>query len=104
METPSQPLLPQFRLYWFFVVVPIVAGVIWIIRIADQGQALAMAVTLTSVFLGFFALLSMGIFAIAYVLGTTEAYFVEDVQLPSSPFIDGRLPDQIIPPTHADGE
>ncbi len=100
--TEKQPLLPRFRMIWFFVVAVIVALALFVVRAADQGDALAAASLLTIVFFSAVCLFSGGCFVVAFLFGSMEKAMEGEVQSPSSPFIDGSLPDQIVPPKPAE--
>ena len=97
-EALPQPFLPRVRMIWLFVAITVVAIALGIIRAADQGQALAAALVFTCVFLCLFAMFSGASFLVSYVFGFVEKNLGEST-LTSSPFVDGRLPDQLIPPT-----
>ncbi len=94
----AQPLLPQVRMIWFFIVTLLVALGLMLVRIAGRGTALAEAFVFTLLFLASFGLFSMSTFAFAYVIGALERAVQVPEERPDSPFIDGRLPDQVIPP------
>ena len=96
-ENEAQPFLPRVRMIWLFVAITVVAVALGIIRAADQGQSLAAALVFTCVFLFLFALFSGLSFITSYLLGFVEKNFGEVVEI-SSPFIEGRLPEQILPP------
>ncbi len=97
-EALPQPFLPRVRMIWLFVAITVVAIALGIIRAADQGQSLAAALVFTCVFLFLFAMFSGASFLVSYVFGFVEKNLGEST-LTSSPFADGRLPDQLIPPT-----
>ncbi|RMF43261.1 MAG: hypothetical protein D6753_05645 [Planctomycetota bacterium] len=94
----AQPLLPQVRMIWFFVITLLVALGLMLVQVAGRGMALAEAVVMTLLFLALFGILSMGTFLVGYLMGALEKAVQVEEEQPSSPFIDGRLPDQIIPP------
>ncbi len=96
-ETTAQPFFPRIRMVWFFIAATVVALALGVIRAADQGQALAAALVFTGIFLILMMLFSALCFLTAYLLGSMEKNF-GDVQQPSSPFAEGRLPEQILPP------
>ncbi len=93
-----QPLLPRFGTLWFFVVAIIVALAMFVIRAAEQGQALAAAMAFTVLFLAVTALFSGAAFLVAFLVGAMERAAQGEQTKTSSPFIDGSLPEQLIPP------
>jgi len=93
----SQPFLPRVRMIWLFVAITVVAIALGIIRAADQGQSFAAAFVFTGVFLFLFALFSGLSFTFSYLFGFVEKNFGEST-VTSSPFAEGRLPEQILPP------
>ena len=97
-----QPFLPRVSLIWFFVVMTMAAIALFIIRAAEQGQALAAAITFTSLFAVLLCLLSGMCFTIAFFMGAMERAVAAKSERPASPFIDGRMPEQIIPPNTVD--
>ncbi len=88
---------------WFFIVVTLVAIALGVVRSAEQGQSLTAALVFTALFIGFFSLFSGTCFVIAFVFGVTEKAVAGSRDEPASPFIDGSLPEQIIPPKPVDG-
>ncbi len=101
-ETQPQPFLPRVSMIWFFIVVTVVAVALVIIRAAEQGRAFQGALVLTGFFLLLLSFFSAASFLVAYALGAVERAVVGKGDLPSSPFSDGALPPQIIPPKHVD--
>ena len=97
-ENVPQPFLPRVRMIWLFVAITVVAIALGIIQAADQGQAFAAALVFTCVFIFLFAFFSGASFVVSYMFGFVEKNLGEST-LTSSPFADGRLPDQVIPPT-----
>lgn len=97
-DQQGQPLLPRVSMVWYFVVVVLVAIALFVIRAAEQGQALAAALTFTCVFLLAVALISAACFIVAYLLGAMEKALEGDREKTASPFIDGSYPEQLIPP------
>ncbi len=97
----SQPFLPRVRMIWLFVAITVVAIALGVIRAADQGQALAAALVFTGVFLFLFAAFSGLSFMFSYFFGFVEKNFGEST-VTSSPFAEGRLPDQILPPSQSE--
>ncbi len=97
-EDVPQPFLPRVRMIWLFVAITVVAIALGIIQAADQGQAFAAALVFTCVFIFLFALFSGTSFLISYLFGFVEKNMGE-ATMTSSPFADGRLPEQMIPPT-----
>ncbi len=97
-ETPSQPFLPRVRMVWFFVVVTLVAIALATLRASDQEATFRMAL----IFTGLFVLLVGGLFGtcflVAYFMGSLERAIVGREERATSPFSDGALPPQIIPP------
>ena len=93
-----QPFLPRFGLAWFFVVAIVVAIAMFVIRAAEQGQALAAAMTFTVLFVIAASAFSAVAFLIAFAFGAMERAAQGEKVEPSSPFIDGSLPEQIVPP------
>ncbi len=87
---------------WFFIVASLVAVALGIIRAAEQGRAFQAALVLTSVFLALFGLFSVICFLMAYFLGAVERAVVGKSDTPASPFSDGSLPPQIVPPKPVD--
>ncbi len=100
-ESIRQPFFPRIRMIWFFIVAAVVALALGIIRAADEGQALAAALVFTGIFLIFVMSFSALCFWAAYSLGATERSFNNSPQA-SSPFADGRLPEQVLPPKPID--
>lgn len=97
-EDLPQPFLPRVRMIWLFVAITVVAIALGIVQAADQGQALAAALVSTGAFLFLFAAFSGASFLVSYSLGFVEKN-LGDSRVTSSPFVDGRLPEQLIPPT-----
>ncbi len=102
-EPATQPFLPRVGMIWFFIVASVVAVALAVIRAADQGRALQGALILTTLLVGLFGILSALFFLMAYLMGAVERAVVGKIDLPSSPFSDGSLPPQIVPPKPADG-
>lgn len=98
----TQPWFPRFRMIWFFVAVVLVAVALFVIRAADQGQALAAAAVLTVVFVTIVCACSAASFLVAFLFGAMEKALEAEERTPTSPFIDGSLPDQIVPPKPTD--
>ena len=101
-ETPSQPFLPRVRMVWFFVLVTMVAITIATIRATGQESVFRMALIFTGLFVLLVGLLFGICFLVAYSMGSLERAIVGKDQRPSSPFSDGSLPPQIIPPQRVD--
>ncbi len=101
-EPQSQPFLPRVGMIWFFIVASVVAVALGVIRAAEQGRALQAACLLTSLFIALFAIFSVICFLIAYFMGAAERAVVGRVDTPASPFSDGSLPPQIVPPKSVD--
>lgn len=101
-EQPVQPLLPQVRMVWFFVAVTAVALVLAAMRTLGQGAALMAAAMTVGLFVVMLAMMFAGCFLLAYFLGVTERAIVGRNELPASPFSDGSLPEQILPPYRVD--
>ena len=101
-ETPSQPFLPRVRMIWFFVVVTVVAVALTTLRTTDQQAAFRSALIFTGIFLLLVGVLFGVCFLIAYSMGSLERAMVGTDQRPTSPFSDGSLPPQIIPPKRVD--
>lgn len=83
---------------WFFIVVALVAVAMYVVRAAEQGQALSAGMIFTLVFAFFVALTSGVSFVVAFLFGALEKAVEGEEQKVASPFIDGSLPDQIVPP------
>ncbi len=99
----NQPLLPRIGMIWYFIVVVVVAIMLFVIRAAEQGQALAAAMAFTGLFLFVVALISGGCFVVAFLFGAMEKAFDSGREEPASPFIvDGSLPEQLVPPKPSD--
>ena len=100
MESPEtpQPLMPRISMIWYFVVATLIAILAMIIMRAESRQPLAVAIVFTGMLLLFFLLIGGGAFLIAFAVGATEKMIAPKQTTPESPFIDGRLPPQIIPP------
>jgi len=96
-EDLPQPFLPRVRMIWLFVAITVVAIALGIIQAADQGQAFAAALVFTCIFILLFAIFSGASFLVAYLFGFVEKNLGEST-VASSPFADGRLPEQVIPP------
>lgn len=92
-----QPLLPRFSMLWFFIVAVLVAIALFVIRAADQGQALASAMVFTVIFLAVAAIASGLCFTIAFLLGSLERSVSGEEKQVSSPFSSGSMPEQIVP-------
>ena len=97
-----QPLLPRFGMAWFFVAILMVAIALFIVRAAEQGQSLAAAMVFTSLFFLVTAFISGSCFIVAFLFGAMERAIEGEQQEVGSPFIDGSLPDQIVPPKPTD--
>lgn len=97
-----QPLLPRFSTLWFFIAAVLVAIQLYIIRAAEQGQALAFASVYILAFGLVVAFLAGGCFMVSFLLGATELAIKGANEEVSSPFIDGSPPEQIIPPNHTE--
>ena len=101
-ETQSQPLLPQVSMKWFFILTVMMAILIFIARAADQGDSLAFAIVFALLFVALFSAFCGFCFTVSFFLGSIEQAVIGDEENISSPFIDGKLPDQIIPPRKTD--
>lgn len=101
-ETQPQPLLPRLSMSWFFILVAVVAVSLFIIRAAEQGRVLQAALVFTGLFVFLGAVFSATSFLIAYALGSVERAVVGKSEEPASPFSDGSLPTQVIPPRPVD--
>ena len=101
-DTVAQPFLPRVGLVWFFVVATLVAIALGIVRAADQGQALAAAMVFVLLFLFTLSVFSGLSFLVAFLFGAMEEAVSGEREQTSSPFIDGSLPEQIIPPQPVD--
>lgn len=93
-EPDSQPLLPQARTIWFFVVATIVALALGVVRSAEQGGAIAAAIVVGGAFVVVFGLLSIVFFAVSYTLGATEKA-VRQERTTSSPFASDSMPEKV---------
>ncbi len=100
-EPQQQPFLPRVRMIWLFVAITVVAISLGVIQSADQGQALAAAIVFTCIFLILFATLCGLSFLFAYTFGFIEKN-LDQRAIPDSPFAEGRLPEQILPPNPSD--
>ena len=98
----EQPFLPRIGLIWFFIVATLTAIALGIVRAADQGQALAAAMGFAALFLMVLAMLSGGAFLVAFMFGAMERAVEGEQEQVANPFIDGSLPEQIIPPRPVD--
>lgn len=103
-QLEHQPLFPRISMAWFFFVAVIVAIALYVVRAADQGQAIAAAMVFTVVFFVVTAILSALCFFIAFAFGAMERAVDKEVEVPASPFIDGSPPEQIILPRPVDRE
>ena len=97
-ETTSQPFLPRVRMMWFFIVVSVVAVALTFIRATDQQAVFRTSIMFTGIFVAVVGALFAVCFAVAYAMGSLERAIVGKEELPRSPFSDGSLPPQIIPP------
>ncbi len=97
-EPLEQALLPRVRMVWTFVLITVVAIALGIVRAAEQGEAMAAALTLTLIFLVIYALFSAIFFCCAFFFGSMEQLIEGTQDDVASPFSDGTLPEQIIPP------
>ncbi|MEO8272248.1 MAG: hypothetical protein ABI557_21235 [Aureliella sp.] len=97
-ETPPQPFLPRVRMIWFFVVVTVVAVTLTTIRVSNQEAVFRTALIFTGLFMLLVGVLFGICFLVAYCMGSLERAIVGKDQQPTSPFSDGSLPPQIIPP------
>ena len=97
-ETSPQPFLPRVRMVWFFVVVTLVAIALAMIGATDQQAALRSALLFTGLFVLLLGAAFAMCFIAAYFMGSLERAIVGKEEVPSSPFSDGSLPPQIIPP------
>lgn len=102
-EIQPQPFLPRVGMVWFFIVASVVAVALGIIRAAEQGRAFQAALVFTGLFIALFGLFSVISFLIAFFIGAVERAVVGKIDTPASPFSDGSLPPQIIPPKPVDG-
>jgi uncharacterized membrane protein YhaH (DUF805 family) len=102
-EPKQQPFLPRVGMIWFFIAVTIVAIALGVVRAAEQGRALAAAMVFIVIFIGLCGLCSAACFLTAFLLGAVEKAIVGPQETPASPFSDGSLPEQIVPPKPADG-
>ncbi|MFN3191685.1 MAG: hypothetical protein ACE361_14335 [Aureliella sp.] len=98
----QQPLLPRFGMLWFFVAVVLVAIALFIVRAADQGQALAATIVFTVCFLCIMAFVSGMCFVVAFLFGAVERAVEGEQNKVESPFIDGKLPKQQVRPLPED--
>ena len=103
-ETERQPLLPQMRLKWAFVVLTAAAVLIALVRMADQGTALVSAIVAIAGWLvllfGMFSIL----FLITYALGLLENLLAPAQDEILSPFAGERLPEQVVVPPKMDAQ
>lgn len=97
-EDVKQPLLPRVSLIWFFIAITIVAIALGVVRAAEQGRSLSAAMVFSVLFIAIFAVSSSLCFLFAYLIGATEKAIAGGQETPQSPFSDGSLPEQIIPP------
>lgn len=93
-EPDSQPLLPQTRTIWFFIVATIVALALGVVRSAEQGGAIAAAIVVGGAFIAMFCLFSIIFFAVSYTLGATEKAVWQE-RTTSSPFAADSMPDKV---------
>ena len=100
-EQEKQPLLPRVGMIWFFIVATLVAVGIGLVRSAEHGKALSVAIASTGGFLLLFFFLSGICFWIAFMFGATERKLF-DHETPESPFVSDLPPEQIIPPLPRD--
>ncbi|GIW98657.1 MAG: hypothetical protein KatS3mg111_1990 [Pirellulaceae bacterium] len=98
-EIQAQPLLPQVRMIWFFVVTLLIAAGLTLIQVSDRGSALVNALMFTCLFLVAFGTLSALTFVIAFSLGALERAVVPPEERVESPFAHDRLPPQVLPPS-----
>ncbi len=100
--TEPQPWFPKIRLLWLFALISFAALLMFLVRSADQRGELVFALIYSVIFVVvFFAFLSLfyGMsFLVAYSLGKFERKLSDSTVVVSSPFADGQLPDQIVPP------
>jgi hypothetical protein len=103
-ETPAapQPLLPQIRLIWSLVAMTVAAVMIMLVRWAEQGQALIIAIVAIACWLAALFALFGTLFLITYALGLLETLLAPPELEVLSPFASDRLPDQVVAPQHVD--
>ena len=87
---------------WFFIAVVLVAIALFIVRAADQGQALAATIVFTVCFLAITAFVSGICFVAAFLFGAVERAVEGEQHKIESPFIDGQLPKQQVAPLPED--
>lgn len=102
-DVEPQPFLPRVGILWFFVLMTLVAVAMGIVRAAEQGWSLLAALICLVIFVFVFALISCFSFVVAFLFGAMEKAMADDNQETASPFIDGSMPEQIIPPQPVDG-
>ena len=100
----SQPLLPRFPMIWFFILAVLVAIALFIVRSAEQGDALAKALVGIAVFLGTVCVLSSLSFLFAFFFGALGKAIEGDDRQLGNPFIDESMPDQLVQPRPTDTE
>lgn len=98
-EQIKQSLMPRIPMYWFFVAITVVAILVGIVQLADQGQVFATAFVAVLIFVVTALTLSAIFFIIAFLVGDLDKGF--EAMTIESPFAD-RLPDQVIPPRPTD--
>ena len=103
VKTPSvEPvlksrLLPRISSRWLFVLTTLAAVIAAVARVAGEGGAVAYAATAAIVFLA----TCFGAFALLFFLARAVSlmWYVPPPELhDGSPFADGQLPPQILPP------
>lgn len=105
MKTPSvEPvlksrLLPQVSFRFFIALTTFCAIIAMVARMAGQGIAIANAAIVGLVFLGICLFMFAALFLIAWQVSLLTSQDQQDPdELEGSPFAEGQLPPQILPP------
>jgi hypothetical protein len=78
----------------------IVVTIVMVIAIRSSGDnTLLICLAATISFLVLLSIFSAGLFVVAYIFGAVNRVFFDSELRPKSPFADGQMPPQIVPPT-----
>ncbi len=101
-DTPKPLLVPQVRILWTFALVTASAVLIMMVRWAQQGQALIVALVGILIWLAVVFAMFACLFLITYALGWLENLLAPPEPEILSPFATDRLPEQVVEPINAD--
>ncbi|MEM7476888.1 MAG: hypothetical protein AAF483_18035, partial [Planctomycetota bacterium] len=95
---------PRFKMIWFFVLAILVALALFIVRSAEQGDALAKALVGICIFLAAIAIFSSVSFLFSFFFGSLGKAIEGPEYRIGNPFIDESMPDQLVQPRPTDAD